>query len=109
MLIHPGLVILILLRFSFQNNFYWNFLLWLFLICLPLHISIASAFVHVCKHSGHHLVVYEGDYALFDAIISPIRAAKSITATSGFVSERASINSNEELLKKDAKRRRLNT
>lgn len=36
------------------------------------HVLLAGASIHACKHSGHHLVMYEENSTLLNAILSPL-------------------------------------
>lgn len=69
---------------------------------------MVGTFLHVYKCSGRYLATYEEDFALFDAIRSPLRGAKPI-ASSGFMSQGAYIESNVEHVKKVARKNRWST
>ena len=70
---------------------------------------MAGASIHACRNSGRHLVAYEEDSALFDAILSPLSDPLPTTSVGGFMPHNASIDSDEEHVKKVARKNRLNT
>jgi hypothetical protein len=70
---------------------------------------LAGASIHACKNSGRHLVAYEEDSALFDAILSPLSDSPPIGSVGGFMPYNASIDSDEEPVTKVARKNRLST
>jgi hypothetical protein len=35
--------------------------------------EIVGAFVHACRRSGHHIVAFESDPLIFEAVLAPLR------------------------------------
>jgi hypothetical protein len=70
---------------------------------------LAGASIHACRNSGHHLVIYGEDFALFDAILYPLSDPLPTASVGRFMPHNASIDSDEEHVKKVARKNRLNT
>ena len=70
---------------------------------------MAGASIHACIYSGRLLVAYEKDFALFDVILSPLSDPLPTTSVGGFMSHNASIESDEEHVKKVERKNRLST
>lgn len=70
---------------------------------------MAGASIHACRNSGRHLVAYEEDSALFDVILSPLSDPLPTASVGGFMPHSASIDSDEEPVKKVARKNRLST
>ena len=74
-----------------------------------MNTSFAGATIHACKNNGRHLVAYEEHYALFDAILFPLNDPLPIPSVGEFMPHNTSIDSDEEHVKKVARKNRLNT
>ena len=68
---------------------------------------MAGASIHACRNSGRHLVAYEEDSALFDAILSPLSDPLPTASVGGFMPHSASIDSDEEHVKKVARKKSI--
>jgi hypothetical protein len=69
---------------------------------------LACASIHACRNSVRHLVAYEEDFALFDAILSSLSDPLPNASIGGFMPHNASIDSDEDHVKV-ARKNRLST
>jgi hypothetical protein len=70
---------------------------------------LAGESSHACRNSGRHLVAYKEDFSLFDVILSPLSDPLPTASVCGFMSHNASIDSDEEHVKKVARKNQLST
>jgi hypothetical protein len=68
---------------------------------------LVCASIHARRNSGRHLVAYEEDSALFDAILSPLSDPLPTASVGGFMSHNASIDSDEEHVKEVARKKSI--
>ena len=64
------------------------------------------ASIHACKKSGRHIVAFEGDSTIFDAILSPLCKGTPLL-TQGSIPHITSLVDEDELVWKVAKRSRI--
>ena len=70
---------------------------------------MARGSIHACRRSDCHLVMYDEDYALLDAIPSPLRDVEPTFSYGGSISHDASIKSNGQHVEKVARKNHLHT
>jgi hypothetical protein len=60
---------------------------------------LACVSIHACRNSIRHLVAYEEDSTLFDAILSSLSDPLPTASVGGFMPHNASIDSDENHVK----------
>ena len=70
-------------------------------------VFIAGASIHACRCSGRHLVVFERDSAIFDAILTPLCDSLPPPIVHGFQSINMTCEDDDEPIRKVPRKSRL--
>ena len=70
-------------------------------------VFIAGASIHACRRSGRHLVAFERDSAIFNAILAPLSDSLPPPIVHGLQSLNMACDDDEEPIRKVPRRSRL--
>ena len=72
-------------------------------------VFIACASIHACRRSGRHLVAFEKDSAIFDAILAPLCDSLPPPLVHGLQSVSMACEDDDEPIRKVPRKSRLST
>jgi hypothetical protein len=75
------------------------------MMCMIVFIVVAS--IHACRRSGRHLVAFEKDSAIFDAILAPLCDSLPPPIVHGLQSINMACEDDDECIQKVLRKSRL--
>jgi hypothetical protein len=77
------------------------------LLAFSLLFEIVGASIHACRRSGRHLVAFESDPFIFEAVLTPLQDAAPSASTAVPSTEATLFDEDEVPIRQVAKRNRL--